>query len=525
MPDDDPYRPFANERRAVVVAPAGCGKTELIARAVGFCQSKQLVLTHTHAGVDSLRGRLQKLKIPSTRYCVETIHSFALRYAAAYPKSSSVKNIRPRTHNDYTDIIESAHRLIKTHLIRKVLSLTYGGVFVDEYQDCTLDQHNLIIGLGDVLPCRIVGDPLQGIFDFGGNQIVDWDRHVYPNFARLPALQEPWRWKSTNPQLGEWLTRTVRPTLERKEPILLDQDLQARICGWTQDVSGHYGPATRTRVLMDALNRDETTFVICRPEQESLPHDLASRLKNRYHSLEPLTSAELHELAERIEEQNGVKRLEAVYDFAKKCLTAQDDFDAVLDAICTCRRVTSATRVRLRAFAERIVAETSLVGVSALFEFLEKNDAPTIKRHQLWHEMRRALAEVISGSLPSLVEATYFIRNMPAVIGRRVPKRCISRTLLLKGQECDHAIVVDADSLDTRNLYVAMTRGSQHLHILSKEPLLWATDARRSCPKCHSPLTPRTGRNGLFIGCSAYPTCRHSESLARAAHETSGGSP
>ena len=41
--------------RAFVIAPAGCGKTELIAKAVYLdagCRS--LVLTHTHAGIDAL---------------------------------------------------------------------------------------------------------------------------------------------------------------------------------------------------------------------------------------------------------------------------------------------------------------------------------------------------------------------------------------------------------------------------------------------------------------------------------------
>jgi DNA helicase-2/ATP-dependent DNA helicase PcrA len=514
--DDDVYRQFASERRAVVVAPAGCGKTELIARAVGFCPSKQLVLTHTHAGVDAIRARLRELNIPSSCYQVETIHSFALRYAAAYPKSSSVKNIKPRTHDDYTDIIKSAHRLIKTPLIRKVLSLSYGGVFVDEYQDCTLDQHNLIIGLADVLPCRIVGDPLQGIFDFGGNQIVDWDQDVYPNFARLPNLPEPWRWKSTNPQLGNWLTHIVRPTLERKEPIPLDQALQAGICEWTQEVSGQYGPATRTRVLMDALNRDETTFVICRPEQESLPHDLASKLHNRYRSIEPITSDDLHMFAASIEKPTGLSRLQEAHDFASKCLTGQQDFDAVLMAIRTNGRVRSKSRVRLHALAQQVVDSPSLAPVADLFDFLAQNGQPTLKRHQLWHEMRKALAEVMSRDIPTLSEAVDFIRNRSAVMGRRLPKRCISRTVLIKGLGCDHAIVVDADSLDTKNLYVALTRASRHLHVLSRERFLWATDARRSCPECHSQLTLKTGKHGPFIGCSVYPNCNYTESIKKA---------
>jgi len=512
LPNDDRYKQFAQERRAVVVAPAGCGKTELIARAVALCPSKQLVLTHTHAGVDALRTRLRRIGVSPSHYNVETIHSFALRYAAAYPKSSSVKNIKPRANEDYRDIIDSAHRLLEIGFIKGVLSHSYGGVFVDEYQDCTLDQHNLVLRMAEVLPCRIVGDPLQGIFDFGNNEIVDWDQHVYPSFVRLRDCVKPWRWRNTNPELGKWLTEIVRPTLERKEPLPLRHAIETGICAWSQEVSGQYGPAGRIKILLEALNHDENTFVICRPKQKHLPHELASKLKNRYRSLEPVTACELHDLAENIEGHEGIDRLKAVHDFAHKCLTGQQDFDAVLKSLVKSSKVKSSRR-SLYALATQVVADASLAPVAALLEFLANNGTPTMKRQQLWHEMLKALSEVTAGTVPTLVEATYFIRNKGAAMGRRIPKRCISRTVLLKGLECERAIVVDADSLDTKNLYVALTRASRNLHILSAERVLWPTDARRSCPRCRSPLTPRTGRNGYFLGCSTYPRCKYTESL------------
>jgi len=37
----------------------------------------------------------------------------------------------------------------------------------------------------------------------------------------------------------------------------------------------------------------------------------------------------------------------------------------------------------------------------------------------------------------------------------------------------------------------------------------------RVCPKCSSPLVIKTGRYGKFIGCSAYPKCKHIESLEK----------
>ena len=78
-------------------------------------------------------------------------------------------------------------------------------MYVDEYQDCSIPQHNLILKLAEVLPCRILGDPLQGIFDFRKNECVDWERHVSPNFDALPEMDTYWRWEKANPRLGTWL--------------------------------------------------------------------------------------------------------------------------------------------------------------------------------------------------------------------------------------------------------------------------------------------------------------------------------
>jgi DNA topoisomerase-1 len=36
-----------------------------------------------------------------------------------------------------------------------------------------------------------------------------------------------------------------------------------------------------------------------------------------------------------------------------------------------------------------------------------------------------------------------------------------------------------------------------------------------SCPECNSPLTIKSGRNGLFLGCSGYPECRYTANYSR----------
>ncbi|WP_240535726.1 UvrD-helicase domain-containing protein, partial [Bradyrhizobium sp. STM 3809] len=75
-------------KRGTVTAPAGCGKTHLIAEAITKAGPSKpiLVLTHTNAGVAALRGRLERARVPATAYRLSTIDGWAMRLVATFPK-------------------------------------------------------------------------------------------------------------------------------------------------------------------------------------------------------------------------------------------------------------------------------------------------------------------------------------------------------------------------------------------------------------------------------------------------------
>jgi DNA helicase-2/ATP-dependent DNA helicase PcrA len=72
----------------------------------------------------------------------------------------------------------------------------------------------------------------------------------------------------------------------------------------------------------------------------------------------------------------------------------------------------------------------------------------------------------------SLHDAAIRLREQNRLIGRPLPRRAVGSTLLLKGLEGDVAVVLNAAALDSRNLYVAMTRGSKGLIVCSSTPVL-----------------------------------------------------
>ncbi len=210
---------FARSKDAAVIAPAGCGKTNLIAEAVAHHNSgHELVLTHTHAGVYAVRNRLQQFGADPGSYVVDTIAGWSLRYSAAYPAISGLTNFIPGVAGEWDDVYQGMTRLLENGVIQRIVGESYSGVYIDEYQDCLKSQHQIIRRLAGVLPCRIVGDPLQSIFGFGQNQLAEWDSEVMTSFKKIGELDTPWRWAKTNPELGQWL-QVVRENLLEKETI------------------------------------------------------------------------------------------------------------------------------------------------------------------------------------------------------------------------------------------------------------------------------------------------------------------
>jgi DNA helicase-2/ATP-dependent DNA helicase PcrA len=110
---------------------------------------------------------------------------------------------------------------------------------------------------------------------------------------------------------------------------------------------------------------------------------------------------------------------------------------------------------------------SSLDPILEALRAIEKIPRCVLYRRELLREMERALEFEMRSATGSLREAAWKSRNRARHAGRMVEHRTISRTLLIKGLEFDHAVVLNAADHDARNLYVAMTRASRSLTVLS----------------------------------------------------------
>lgn len=215
------YQSFVSESKALLVSPAGYGKTYTIVERLKYTQGTQLILTHTHPGVDSIKEKIKTEKISTNRFQVETISSFCQNYVQNLYVGHDIPDQEHKHYHSF--ILDKAYLLFKSLMVQHIVKSTYAGLFVDEYQDCTKKQHEIMMLLSDILPTRILGDPLQSIFDFNGD-LVDFERDL-SNFASYPELDVPNRWYLNEYNALGDIIKGYRENLINREPIILKEGI------------------------------------------------------------------------------------------------------------------------------------------------------------------------------------------------------------------------------------------------------------------------------------------------------------
>ena len=474
---DEPDAGFATLAASVkcgsMVAAAGCGKTEQIARATQISDGRRLILTHTHAGVDALRKRLKRRGVSGDKFRVETIAGWSLRYGISFPGRSGLHCELPRDESDWNGVYEAAAKLVNCGAVNSVLTSSYSGVFVDEYQDCSKLQHEVVKSIAAHLPICIFGDPLQAIFDFKGQKPVDWDADVFPSFAKAGELSTPWRWKKAgNTALAEWLADArkvlekgsaldlrTRPSCVSWHSLPMDSGpRQGKIVGTCKSVMGQAGDGGLI-VIGDAANVNT---------RAALAQQLASV---GFSTIEPVGCANLYATAKKMTAKVGFVRLEAAMDFICACMIGAER-NPFLDAV---KSQQGGGKAGMAKFGELVkdgiaVAESNgsfYAPLLALMEGFYARSDTRIYRREMFFAMRGALRMTCARSLDDLGDAIWEVQNRVRHAGRIIAKRSIGSTLLVKGLEFDHAIIVHADSMTRKDWYVALTRATTGLTILS----------------------------------------------------------
>ena len=460
-------------RRGLVVAPAGCGKTHAIVSALQRHQSSKpiLVLTHTNAGVAALRQRLRVRNVPSSAYRLTTLDGWAMRLVGTFPNRSGCPESEASRKPDYLRIREKAGRLIASGHIARILGSSYDRIIVDEYQDCSIRQHRMVASAANFLPTVALGDPLQAIFAFGQRDpLPGWNADVCGFFPLSGELDEPWRWRNAgNDALGTWLA-AVRESLLKGQAIDLSSKPDCVV--WVRLRGGKIDHGIRvTAARCPQRKKGQTALVIGDSESKGSRHQIAKSVPG-VTTVEPVDLKPLIEFAARLGSEHG-QELSAALRFASGLMTKVRETELLkrLDVLKNGRfrkgpdSVEQAARRLCKAPAPAVVADL-------LEAYVRCRGSRVYRPGILWPSIRALRMSRPGPDGLSCVEAAIKVREERRGLGRWLPKHGIGSTLLLKGLEADHGVVLNAHNLDAKNLYVALTRASRSVTVCSPSKII-----------------------------------------------------
>jgi superfamily I DNA/RNA helicase len=293
-------------RNLVVTAGPGAGKTELLAQRADFllrtgqCRYPRRILAISFKvdAAKNLKDRVGRRCPPelAARLDSYTFHAFAKRLIDAFrPVLTGVNaldvdyTIGPerifRRQIDFDAMAPLAAEILETSdVARAALRQTYSAVFLDEFQDCTTNQYNLLRAafLGADVRLIAVGDVKQRIMRWAGaldgvlaTFAADFSAHplvLYLNFRAQPRLR----------RMQNAMVRVMEP-----DAALDDDQLAGE--GGTVEVQQYPDSAAEASAVADAIQTwtkvdgvapDEIAVLVAK-QVPHYTHGLRSELRQR----------------------------------------------------------------------------------------------------------------------------------------------------------------------------------------------------------------------------------------------------
>ena len=212
----------ARKRCLALTAGPGAGKTEMLAQRADFllrtgtCRYPKRILAISFK-VDASQNLKERVRRRcgeelSSRFDSYTFHAFAKRIIDRFRPILTDKDALDAGYKigspkittkqiEFSDLVPLAIQILKkSKLARNAVRQTYSDVFLDEFQDCTDQQYELvkIAFKGTVVRVTAVGDTkqkimawagaLEGIFKIFATDFSAFPLNMYRNFRSKPRL-------------------------------------------------------------------------------------------------------------------------------------------------------------------------------------------------------------------------------------------------------------------------------------------------------------------------------------------------
>lgn len=211
------------KRSLALTAGPGAGKTEVLAQRADFllrtggCRYPERILAISFK-VDASRNLKERVRRRcgfelASRLDSHTFHAFAKRLIDRFRPvltgqdallaGYTIGTIRVQgTQITFEDLVPLAVQILKdSDVVRNAVRQTYSHVFLDEFQDCTKEQYQLVRSAfhGTDIQLTAVGDTkqrimgwagaLEGIFKTFAKDFAARPLNLYQNFRSLPRLR------------------------------------------------------------------------------------------------------------------------------------------------------------------------------------------------------------------------------------------------------------------------------------------------------------------------------------------------
>ncbi len=452
-----------SKHNAAIIAPAGHGKTEMITDLVDKIPGEKLVLTHTNAGVSALQQRLNRKQISHDKYNLKTISSFCMQWCGAYPVTAKIDlSIRITDTQFYNSQYCGATQIFAHNWARCVLENTYTCVIVDEYQDCTVKQHQIFLEINKTVPVYVLGDPLQSIFGWA-DKLVSWKDMP---FKKIDIETAPYRWQKSNITLGHYLA-TVRdslmPALDGKSVTLSTTPKEPYI----KRISSADAYGTN---LLSEMNRYQSALYLTKwPKEQCLFSKWTGGL---FQNDEPQNLTDLYIYAQQLDNDDGCIRAQTIFSFIKECTTQvgtelesyekhimNGDFDF-------------AKIKKYPEFGSRILSLYQNHGYEemlSVLQWIKENSRFRIFRRELYIELMRSIRFARDRGI-TIHDAAQQIRMIPNNQSRYAGfKKLSSRAVLSKGLEFECVAINLGERYTATEMYVAMTRATKVIYFITDQ--------------------------------------------------------
>ncbi len=256
-------------------------------------------------------------------------------------------------------------------------------------------------------------------------------------------------------EAGHGIDLSARPSCVHWEALPTDPRFrQSKIIGTCKSLIGK--------------TKDEQIVLIGDAANINARAAIAQKLgKAGFTNIEPVDCKTLYAAAVRIEKAGGIRRLEAATKFVSSCMVGAEE-TAFLKAV---RSRLNGGKLGTAKFGDLIDSGVAVVengdpkSLCDLMEGFRARADTYLYRREMYFAMRSALREQSAGQ--TLGDAIWIVQNRARHAGRLIGKRSIGSTLLVKGLEFDHSVIVHADNMSRNDWYVAVTRATKGLTILA----------------------------------------------------------